>query len=191
MHSHDAGALVCLAELELQDGGKHSESVLPGIERVLKSAHLPFSKIDRFITSTGPGSFTGLRIAFSALKAFALATGKPVDLVDGHDARAWAYWAAHGTSPVRVASAITRESFLVSRYDSAVAPFAPVGREVVATLPNDGLLLVERPEQPGTCFPLQARHLAECLLHAKSRRTLANPTDLAAASPNYFGSRNY
>lgn len=48
------------------------------IDKKLKEVSLPLKDIDAFVTGAGPGSFTGLRISFSIVKAFAIATGKPV-----------------------------------------------------------------------------------------------------------------
>ncbi len=55
----------------------HAEALMPLIERVLEQARLDFSKIDRIAVTTGPGSFTGLRVGISAARGLALASGKP------------------------------------------------------------------------------------------------------------------
>lgn len=49
----------------------HSEKLLPLIDRTLKSANLKLQDIDLFACINGPGSFTGIRIGLSTLKAFA------------------------------------------------------------------------------------------------------------------------
>jgi len=56
----------------------HSQTLMPLVESMLKSAGLTLNDIDCFAVSNGPGSFTGLRIAVSAVKAMAFATDKPV-----------------------------------------------------------------------------------------------------------------
>jgi len=48
------------------------------LEKSLKRVCLDFDDFDTFIIGSGPGSFTGLRISFSLVKAFMLALRKPV-----------------------------------------------------------------------------------------------------------------
>jgi tRNA threonylcarbamoyladenosine biosynthesis protein TsaB len=55
----------------------HAEALMPLIGRVIKGAALPFAALDRIAVTTGPGSFTGLRVGLSAARGLALATGKP------------------------------------------------------------------------------------------------------------------
>src|SRR5450432_2622478 len=55
----------------------HAEALIPLIARVLDRAKLTFSEIDRIAVTTGPGSFTGLRVGISAARGIALAAGKP------------------------------------------------------------------------------------------------------------------
>jgi tRNA threonylcarbamoyl adenosine modification protein YeaZ len=47
------------------------------IARVLDQARLTFTEIDRIAVTTGPGSFTGLRVGIAAARGIALTTGKP------------------------------------------------------------------------------------------------------------------
>jgi tRNA threonylcarbamoyl adenosine modification protein YeaZ len=55
----------------------HAEALIPMIARVLDRAQITFTEIDRIAVTTGPGSFTGLRVGISAARGIALATGKP------------------------------------------------------------------------------------------------------------------
>jgi tRNA threonylcarbamoyladenosine biosynthesis protein TsaB len=55
----------------------HAEALMPLIGRVMREAALPFAAIDRIAVTTGPGSFTGLRVGLSAARGLALAAGKP------------------------------------------------------------------------------------------------------------------
>ncbi len=52
--------------------------ILPNIDALLKLANVPFKKIDAFVVSLGPGSFTSLRVGLATVKAFCLATQKPM-----------------------------------------------------------------------------------------------------------------
>ena len=55
----------------------HSETLLPMVENVLKSAGLTLGDIDAFAVSNGPGSFTGVRIGIAAVKGMAAADNSP------------------------------------------------------------------------------------------------------------------
>src|SRR5487761_55535 len=55
----------------------HAEALLPLIARVMARAELGFFDIDRVTVTTGPGSFTGLRVGISAARGIALAAEKP------------------------------------------------------------------------------------------------------------------
>lgn len=56
----------------------HSVVLMDEADKVLCEAQLTCGECDFFAAVTGPGSFTGIRIGVSAVKGFALATGKKV-----------------------------------------------------------------------------------------------------------------
>src|SRR5512134_2331782 len=56
----------------------HAEALMPLIARVMKASGIGFAELDRVAVTTGPGSFTGLRVGLSAARGIALAAGKPV-----------------------------------------------------------------------------------------------------------------
>ena len=72
----DDGALLAHEVLPMTRG--HSEALLPLVERVAKTAGLPFAQLDRIAVVVGPGSFTGIRIGIAAARAIGLAAGVPV-----------------------------------------------------------------------------------------------------------------
>jgi len=53
----------------------HSEHLFVSIQKALSDMKIDFSEIAKVIYTAGPGSFTGLRIAYSAVKGFVMATG--------------------------------------------------------------------------------------------------------------------
>jgi tRNA threonylcarbamoyl adenosine modification protein YeaZ len=55
----------------------HAEALLPLVQRVMQQADIAFSDLDRIAVTTGPGSFTGLRVGISAARGIALAAAKP------------------------------------------------------------------------------------------------------------------
>lgn len=67
----------------------HSQKFMPMIDEVLKSLELKPADIDVFAAGTGPGSFTGLRIGVTTIKAMAYASKKPVVSIPTLDALAY------------------------------------------------------------------------------------------------------
>lgn len=55
----------------------HSETLLAAIDEACRLSALKIREVDLLACTTGPGSFTGLRIGVSTLKGLMLATGKP------------------------------------------------------------------------------------------------------------------
>jgi tRNA threonylcarbamoyladenosine biosynthesis protein TsaB len=72
----DAGTLIALESQPMKRG--HAEALMPLIARVIKQAGIAFASFDRIAVTTGPGSFTGLRVGLSAARGIALAADKPV-----------------------------------------------------------------------------------------------------------------
>ncbi|MFZ5944415.1 MAG: tRNA (adenosine(37)-N6)-threonylcarbamoyltransferase complex dimerization subunit type 1 TsaB [Bacillota bacterium] len=64
-----------LAESFLNTGNTHSQQLLPLIKHTLDSANLKLADIDGIAVSSGPGSFTGLRIGMATAKSIAQVTG--------------------------------------------------------------------------------------------------------------------
>lgn len=71
----EAGELIARESLPMKRG--HAEALMPLIARVMQAARLSFTALDRIAVTTGPGSFTGLRVGISAARGLALAAGKP------------------------------------------------------------------------------------------------------------------
>ena len=66
----------------------HSVNLMPMIEEALDRAGLDVSDIDYYVSVTGPGSFTGVRIGVSAIKGMAHGANKPCIGVDALEALA-------------------------------------------------------------------------------------------------------
>ncbi len=56
----------------------HAQSLMPLLCDIVREAGLQFAELDRFAVTTGPGSFTGIRVALAAAHGLSLGTGKPV-----------------------------------------------------------------------------------------------------------------
>jgi tRNA threonylcarbamoyl adenosine modification protein YeaZ len=56
----------------------YSVWLLPAIDRTLDASGLCFADIDVYVAASGPGSFTGVRVGLTTVKAWAEVTGKPI-----------------------------------------------------------------------------------------------------------------
>jgi tRNA threonylcarbamoyladenosine biosynthesis protein TsaB len=78
-----------LGEYVINHKKTHSQKLMPLINELLKSLELSPGEIDIYSASIGPGSFTGLRIGVTSIKAIAYAAQKPVVSVPTLDALAY------------------------------------------------------------------------------------------------------
>ncbi len=72
---YDGGKII--AEEFLNTADTHSKTLLPMIQDMLKNAGVSLSEVDMAAVTTGPGSFTGLRIGVSLVKGLAMGAGFP------------------------------------------------------------------------------------------------------------------
>jgi tRNA threonylcarbamoyladenosine biosynthesis protein TsaB len=93
-----AGQLIAQESLAMKRG--HAEALMPLIARVIKQAGIAFASLDRVAVTTGPGSFTGLRVGLSAARGIALAADKPVVGVTTLTAYAAPVVSRNGEQPV-------------------------------------------------------------------------------------------
>ncbi len=68
----------CLYEQSLLSKKTHSKRLLPAIEQAMIETELNWNGLDGLAVSIGPGSFTGIRIGLTTIKAIAMATGLPL-----------------------------------------------------------------------------------------------------------------
>ncbi len=68
--------------LALSGGQQHSENLVPKIIELTKNQNLKLTDLDLLVCTKGPGSFTGLRIAMSALKGISLASNIPLVAIE-------------------------------------------------------------------------------------------------------------
>jgi tRNA threonylcarbamoyl adenosine modification protein YeaZ len=67
-----------LHTVEHDTADDYSLWLLPAIDRVLQASGLTFADIDVYVAASGPGSFTGVRVGLTTVKAWAEVTGKPI-----------------------------------------------------------------------------------------------------------------
>lgn len=60
-----------IKKIELNNGLTHSETLMLLIKQILDECNLSLKNIDLLVSDIGPGSFTGIRIGVSTIKAFA------------------------------------------------------------------------------------------------------------------------
>jgi tRNA threonylcarbamoyladenosine biosynthesis protein TsaB len=102
----------------------HAEALVPLIARVMERSDLEFPDIDRIVVTTGPGSFTGLRVGISAARGIALASDRPAFGVTTLSAYAAPHLAENDGAPVIVA--------IDARHDHVyLQVFAPGGRILI------------------------------------------------------------
>src|SRR3989344_6453625 len=70
--------LQILAQSALRAHQSHSRYLLPAVDGILSQSGVEVSQIEAFAVSTGPGSFTGLRVGLSTAKAFGSVLNKGV-----------------------------------------------------------------------------------------------------------------
>jgi tRNA threonylcarbamoyl adenosine modification protein YeaZ len=71
----DTSGAITASETAIMTRG-HAEALMPLLARVMIRAGIEFGDLDRIAVTTGPGSFTGLRVGISAARGIALAAGK-------------------------------------------------------------------------------------------------------------------
>lgn len=71
----EGGGVLASDSLSMTRG--HAEALMPLIYHVMERARLAYADLDRVAVTTGPGSFTGLRVGISAARGIALAADKP------------------------------------------------------------------------------------------------------------------
>jgi tRNA threonylcarbamoyl adenosine modification protein YeaZ len=65
---YDERADLLLAEHTWHARRRHTQELVPAVEALLARATIPLDQIDTLAVTTGPGSFTGVRVGISAVK---------------------------------------------------------------------------------------------------------------------------
>jgi tRNA threonylcarbamoyladenosine biosynthesis protein TsaB len=112
-----------LATTVHRDAEEYSSWLLPAVEKTLAAASLTMPDVNLYAVASGPGSFTGVRIGLTTVKAWAEVYGKPIAASSRLEvvARQFA-----GEAPY-VASFINAQRGWLSRTEST-APIRPSGR---------------------------------------------------------------
>jgi len=124
----------------------HAELLMPMLREAMEAAGVDFAALDLIAVTTGPGSFTGIRVGLAAARGLALASGLPILGVTAFEALAQA------VSPVEraglgllVAIDSRRGDLFVQSFAADLrplgAPQAVVPEALAAAVPAGKLLL--------------------------------------------------
>jgi tRNA threonylcarbamoyladenosine biosynthesis protein TsaB len=131
-----AGCMIAQESLPMKRG--HAEALMPLIARVMTASGVAYTALDRIAATTGPGSFTGLRVGLSAARGIALAARKPAVGVTTLTAYAAPHVSENGSRPILSAIDARHDHvyFQIARGDgtSLVPPrVAPIGEALMAS----------------------------------------------------------
>jgi tRNA threonylcarbamoyladenosine biosynthesis protein TsaB len=112
------GALAARRWEEMTRG--HAEILIPMVEAVVGKNG--YGSVDLLCVGTGPGGYTGLRIALAAVRGLALATGLPVLGVANFDVHHALARRKYSDGPMTVILETRRADFYVQTYDSLGGP---------------------------------------------------------------------
>lgn len=73
---------ILMGEYVIRNQRKHSQNIMVMTERLFDDLGIDISQIDVFAVTSGPGSFTGLRIGITTVRTLAQAMRKPVAAVN-------------------------------------------------------------------------------------------------------------
>lgn len=98
---------VCISEngkglmtKEILDGQAHAESLTLLIQEAFEELGVSMNSLDAVAVSSGPGSYTGLRIGFSVAKGICYALDKKLITIDSLKALAWGTYQQVGRDDV-------------------------------------------------------------------------------------------
>ena len=103
-------------EAELVNKQTHSQRVMPMADAALAMSDMTTAEIDVFGAVTGPGSFTGVRIAMATAKGAAQALGAALVGVSSLDVVAWHAWASGVRGRLAVVADAMRKEVYPVRY---------------------------------------------------------------------------
>lgn len=128
------------ALVELERG--HAEALPPMVAEVMRQSGLAISEIDRIAVTTGPGTFTGVRIGLAWARGLGLARGIPVIGIDSLSAIA-----ANETaqSPLLVISDARNDEVYAALFDAdrrlIMGPRVAAAAEVAGQAPGKTIVL--------------------------------------------------
>jgi tRNA threonylcarbamoyl adenosine modification protein YeaZ len=123
--------------------GRHAAELVPVMDRLLAEKRVAYSELACIITTTGPGSFTGLRIALSVAHGLHLAHHTPIKCTSGLAAIAHAHV---DNTPLRAVMAVGKGEVAYQDFDGKGHPVGDITR----TSEDDAALLACKHRMIGT-----------------------------------------
>lgn len=164
----------------------HAEALMPLIARVMQRSEFKFHDLDRVVVTTGPGSFTGLRVGIAAARGIALARGLPAIGVSTLSAYAAPHLGAGDNSPVIAAIDARHEHVYLQIFASGgrtlVAPRLAALSEAVRAAADRAAYIVGSAAQ-AVADRLPATAPAPVLVEAREAPDIAWVAQIGAVAP--------
>jgi tRNA threonylcarbamoyl adenosine modification protein YeaZ len=122
-----------LGQVEFSGPMRHSAEIFPAITALLKQFGKKASEIEQVFISVGPGSFTGLRIAVTIAKTYALSNNSKIVAVDTLDCIAENVHSQDISDRLGVILDAKRGQFFVAVYESTPAGWEKVLHDSLMT----------------------------------------------------------
>jgi len=174
-----------ICELNIKDSKTHSENLMPLIDKLLSTSNLNLDDIECIVCDKGPGSFTGIRIGISTVKALAEVRQIPIVGVSSLDALSYQVFPSKGV----ICSILDARNDNV--YCGIFSPNHELLHEYVADHINDVIPLLQTYES--ITFVGDACPIHEELLKEKLSSTLYFPgiLELNASSLGICGYNHF
>ncbi|MDX0625184.1 tRNA (adenosine(37)-N6)-threonylcarbamoyltransferase complex dimerization subunit type 1 TsaB [Sinorhizobium medicae] len=119
---YDGGAGKLLACAGADIGRGHAERLMEFVDEALSASGRELAEIDRIAVTTGPGSFTGIRVGVAAARGLALALAKPAVGITTLRAVAESESLKQNGQPVLAVIDAKREEVYLQAFDASGRP---------------------------------------------------------------------
>jgi tRNA threonylcarbamoyl adenosine modification protein YeaZ len=184
-------------DIEVPGRMNHSEELLSTLEQLLHQHSYSLQNLKQILTTKGPGSFTGLRIAFAAAKALALSTGCEIVTLSTSECRSLGF-----QLPGFVVTGISKDKYLIENWSLAEKPTEPrtltLEEWKVESTQKESIYLIDSNTAAQTpagenliLWPCKASFLLYALEKAKSKESFTSAEEQILCSPEYFGTTRF
>ena len=143
------GSIAIVDEREVLSMEEHSSEedysswLLPAVHRLLAKSSLSLAQLDGYAVCAGPGSFTGLRVGLTTVKAWAEIYGKPIAALSRLEALTMSSLQPDATFIAAYIDA-RRDQVFAALYQRSGSAFEPLGEEAVISLPDFAVAVREK-----------------------------------------------